>query len=64
MKWKLKDEYIGHNIPNFKRTLCSLKAHHLEALEEYNPAILDIYFDRVDEKKTAKKPKIKGAGDE
>ena len=57
MKWKLKEEYIGHNIPNFNRTLCSLKEHHLIALEEYNPAILDIYFDRVDNVKKSKPKK-------
>lgn len=53
MAWKLKEEFIGKSITEFRRPLESLKPHHIKNLSQH---ILDNYFyDNKPIKKT--KPK-------
>ena len=51
MAWKLKEEYKGLTIPNFRRPLDSLKQHHIENLNEH---IRDRYFEELKPKKKKK----------
>ena len=53
MAWKLKEEFKGVTITNFRRPLDNLKPHHIKGLGQH---ILDKYFE---EDKPIKKIKPK-----